>query len=108
MMDILMEMLVSFITVLSFIIFVIASIYLISSMIYIMKENRNNDSYEVIEETKEIYDECIVYRAIIVLRDEKIEVEVDYYEIDNTIVEVKSKDGKVYIADIKNVLLMSE
>ncbi|XZM35182.1 hypothetical protein ACSXAY_17260 (plasmid) [Clostridium perfringens] len=56
MMDILMEMLLPFMIILAFILGVIASVYLIWMIICIMKEKRNNDSYEVIEETKERYD----------------------------------------------------
>lgn len=33
--------------------------------------------------------------------DKNIEVEVDDYEIDDTIAEIESKDGKVYITDTK-------
>lgn len=44
-----------------------------------------------------------VYRAIIAIGDKNIEVEVDDYEIDDTIAEIASKDGKVYITDIKKV-----
>ncbi|MCR1953106.1 hypothetical protein NSA50_19105 [Clostridium sp. DSM 100503] len=107
MMYILIEMLRPLMLLLLFIMFVITVAYVSWLMIGSMKEKRNNDNYKVIEEAEEIYNEFTVYRAIIVVRDEKIEVEVDYYEIDNTIAEIKSKDGKVYITDIKNVLLMS-
>lgn len=48
-------------------------------------------------------------KAIIVIGDEKIEVEVDSWkDYDDTTVQIKTKDGKVYLTDIKNVLLMSE
>lgn len=108
MMDILMEMLMPFMIILSFIFFVIASVYLILMIICIMKEKWNNDSYEVIEETKESYDESKVYRAIITIGNEKIEIEVDDYDIEDTIIKIETKDEKLYLTDIKNVLLISE
>lgn len=85
MVDIVMERLMPWIVMaVSFIIFVIASV------------KRNNESYDVVQ------------RAIIVLVDEKIEIEVDNYDIDDNIVEIKSIDGRVFITNIKNVLFMSE
>lgn len=108
MMDILMEMLLPFMIILSFIFFVIASVYLILMIICIMKEKRKNDSYEVIEKTKESYDESTVYRAIITIGNEKIEIEVDDYDIEDTIIKIETKDEKLYLTDIKNVLLISE
>ncbi|MGU8487744.1 hypothetical protein ACV3OC_13040 [Clostridium perfringens] len=115
MMDILMEMLLPFMIILSFIFFVIASVYLIwmiicimKVIICIMKEKWNNDSYEVIEETKESYDESTGYRAIITIGNEKIEIEVDDYDIEDTIIKIETKDEKLYLTDIKNVLLISE
>lgn len=108
MMDILMEMLMPLMIILSFIIFVIASVYLIWLMICVMKGKRNNDRYEVIEETKESYDESTVCRAIIVLGDREIKVEVDCYEIDYNIIKITDKYGEVYLTYTKNVLLTSE
>ncbi|MGU8439124.1 hypothetical protein ACV3OB_17620, partial [Clostridium perfringens] len=67
-----------------------------------MKEKRNNDSYKVIEETKESYDESTVYRAIIVLGDREIKVEVDDYDIEDNIIKIETKDEKLYLTDIKN------
>ncbi|CAM2079721.1 MAG: hypothetical protein NSGCLCUN01_03949 [uncultured Clostridium sp.] len=69
-----------------------------------VEEERNNNV--IYDEPKE--DEDKVQRAIIVLGDEKIEIEVDNYDIDDNIVEIESVDGRVFITDIKNVLLMSE
>lgn len=106
-MDILMKILMPFMTRLSFIFFVIASVYLIWMMICRMKEKRNY-SYEVIEKTKESYDESTVYRAIITIGNEKIEIEVDDYDIEDTIIKIETKDEKLYLTDIKNVLLISE
>ncbi|XZM35330.1 hypothetical protein ACSXAY_18400 (plasmid) [Clostridium perfringens] len=108
MMDILMEMLLPFMIILAFILGVIASVYLIWMIICSMKEKRNNDSYEVIEETKERYDESTFCRAIIVLGDREIKVEVDCYEIDYNIIKITDKYGEVYLTYTKNVLLTSE
>ena len=48
-------------------------------------------------------------KAIIVIGDERIEVEIDSWkDYDDTTVQIKAKDGKVYLTDIKNVLMISE
>lgn len=48
-------------------------------------------------------------KAIIVIGDEKIEVDVDSWkDYEDTTVQIKTKDGKVYLTDIKNVLMVSE
>ena len=73
------------------------------TVIELEEKRRNND---VCNESKEY--EYKVQRAIIVLGNEKIEVEVVDYESEENIVEIQSIDGKVYITDIKNVLLMGE
>ncbi|MCX0356276.1 hypothetical protein LI064_17380 [Clostridium perfringens] len=49
----------------------------------------------------------IIQKAIITIGNEKIEVEVDYYEINYNIIKVKEKDGELYVTDLKNVLLSS-
>lgn len=96
MVDIAMEMLMPWsVIAVSFIIFVIASVNLICVLIERRKEKRNNEIYDGVQ------------RAIIVLLDERIEVEVDNYDIDGNIVEIKSIGGRVFITNIKNVLLMS-
>ncbi|CAM2078958.1 MAG: Lipoprotein [uncultured Clostridium sp.] len=97
MVDIAMEMLMPWIVMaVSFIIFVIVSVNLICLLIGRRKAKKNDESYDRVQ------------RAIIVLGNEKIEVEVVDYEIEENIVEIQSIDGKVYITDIKNVLLMGE
>lgn len=108
MMDTLIGMLTPFMIRLSFIIFVISIVYLIWLMIFSMKEKRNNDSYKVIEETKESYNESTVYRAIIVLGDREIKVEVDDYDIEDNIIKIETKDENLYLTDIKNVVLISD
>ena len=96
MVDIAMEMLMPWrVIAVSFIIFVIASVNLICVLIERRKEKRNNEIYDGVQ------------RAIIVLLDERIEVEVDNYDIEDNIVEIKSIDGRVFITNIKNVLLMN-
>ncbi|KXA13367.1 hypothetical protein [Clostridium perfringens] len=62
----------------------------------------------MIEETKESYDESTVYRAIIVLGDREIKVEVDDYDIEDNIIQIETKDEKLYLTDIKNVVLISD
>ena len=59
---------------------------------------------------KQVFDTSWSFtKAIIVIGDEKIEVEVDSWkDYDDTTVQIKTKDGKVYLTDIKNVLFMSE
>lgn len=48
-------------------------------------------------------------KAIIIIGDEKIEVEVDSWkDYEDTTVQIKTKDGKVYLTDIKNVLMIKE
>lgn len=73
------------------------------TVIELEEKRRNND---VCNEPKE--DEYKVKRAIIVLGDGIIEVEVDNYDIEYNIVEIKSIDGRIFVTDIKNVLLISE
>lgn len=49
-------------------------------------------------------------KAIILIGDEKIEVDVESwkdFDTDTTI-QIKDKNGAVYLTDIKNVLLMNE
>lgn len=48
-------------------------------------------------------------KAIILIGDERIEVEIDSWkDYDDTTVQIKAKDGKVYLTDIKNVLMIRE
>lgn len=105
MINIVIESLIETTIILVFIICVVVCVCLIWRTIEDMKEKKNNGSCNVIEESEDI---CNEWRAIIVLGDEKIEIEVDNYDIDDNIVEIESVDGRVFITDIKNVLLMSE
>lgn len=48
-------------------------------------------------------------KALIVIGDEQIEVDIDSWkDFDDTTVQIKSKDGKVYLTDIKNILMIKE
>lgn len=48
-------------------------------------------------------------KAIIILGEERLEVEVDSWkDYDDTTIQIKTKDGKVYLTDVKNVLLIKE
>ncbi len=60
--------------------------------------------------TKELFDTSWeIEKATILLGDEQIEVEVENWgNYDNSIVKIKSKDGNIYITDIKNVLLIGK
>ncbi len=104
--DFVMEILAPIVMIIAFILIVICFIYLILEIVSRVKETRNNNY--ICDETKEDDDIDTIQRAIIVIGDGKIEIDVDYYEIDDTTVEIESKDGKVYMTDIKKVLLMSE
>ena len=104
MMNFCFEILVPIIIIIATILIVGLFIAFIASVIGAIKKEENNN--EVCNEPKS--DEYKVRRAIIVLGNEKIEVEVDNYDIEDNIVEIESIDGKVFITDIKNVLLISE
>ena len=48
-------------------------------------------------------------KAIIIIGEERIEVEVESWkDYEDTTVQIKTKDGKVYLTDIKNVLMIKE
>ena len=48
-------------------------------------------------------------RAIIILGDEKIEVQVESWkDYEDTNIQIKTKDGKIYLTDVKNVLMIKE
>mgnify|MGYP006070823643 CR=1 FL=1 len=99
------EILAPIIMIIAFILIVALFIAFIVNVLGAMKKEEENNN-DVCNEPKE--DEYRVQRAIIVLGDEKIEIEVDNYDIDDNIVEIESIEGRVFITDIKNVLLISE
>lgn len=48
-------------------------------------------------------------KAIITIGYEQIEIEIESWkDYDDTSVQVKAKDGRVYLTDIKNVVLIKE
>lgn len=53
-------------------------------------------------------DDDTFQKAIIFIGNEKIEIDVDYCYIDDSTTRIESKDGKVYLTDIKNVVLISD
>ncbi|MGU9008008.1 hypothetical protein ACV3YZ_14645 [Clostridium perfringens] len=53
-------------------------------------------------------DDDTFQKAIIFIGNEKIEIDIDYFYIDDSTTRIESKDGKVYITDIKNVVLISD
>lgn len=47
--------------------------------------------------------------AIILFGEDKIEVEISSWkDYDDTTIQIKSKDGRVYLTDVKNVLMIKE
>ncbi len=111
MMDSCMEIFAPIVLMIAFILLIIILVCSIWEYCSRVKNLRNNKY--ISDESKEDEDSDnedidAVERAIIVIGNEKIEVDIDYYDIDDTTVEIESKDGKVYITDIKNVLLISE
>ena len=105
MMNFCIEILAPIIILIAFILIVGLFIAFIVNVIGAMKKEEENNNV-VCNEDKA--DEYKVQRAIIVLGDETIEIEVDNYDIEDNIVEIKSIDGRVFITDAKNVLLMSD
>lgn len=63
------------------------------------KNNNDDEDYE---------DDDTFQKAIIFIGNEKIEIDVDYCYIDDSTTRIESKDGKVYLTDIKNVVLISD
>ena len=48
-------------------------------------------------------------KAIIIIGEERIEVEVESWkDYEDTTVQIKTKDSKIYLTDIKNVLMIKE
>ncbi|MGG5462914.1 hypothetical protein [Clostridium sp. B9] len=66
-----------------------------------LNSKKNNTDYEDDEE-----DDDTFQKAIIFIGNEKIEIDVDYCYVDDSTTRIESTDGKVYLTDIKNVLLI--
>ncbi|EGT0001057.1 hypothetical protein I9Y31_003402 [Clostridium perfringens] len=100
-----MEILIILCTILSAMAMII-SIIAMSTLKYLdtSKETSKNNIYdEVVEDSDDT-----IQKAIIILGDRKIEVEVDCYEIDYNSIKITDKYGEVYLTYTKNVLLTSE
>lgn len=100
-----MEILIILCTILSAMAMII-SIIAMSTLKYLdtSKETSKNNIYdEVVEDSDDT-----IQKAIIILGDRKMEVEVDFYEIDYNIIKITDKYGEVYLTYTKNVLLTSE
>ncbi|MGU8770598.1 hypothetical protein ACV3RY_15330 [Clostridium perfringens] len=65
------------------------------------KKNNTDD-----EDNEE--DDDTFQKAIIFIGNEKVEIDVDYCYVDDSTTRIESKDGKVYLTDTKNVLLISD
>ncbi|MCX0386830.1 hypothetical protein [Clostridium perfringens] len=100
-----MEILVILCTIISAMAMII-SIIAMSTLKYLdnSKETSKNNVYdEVVEDRDDTFQ-----KAIIFIGNEKIEIDVDYCYIDDATTRIESKDGKVYLTDIKNVVLISD
>ena len=86
----------------SYMIYILVILYLDG-----MTRFKSHNKCEGEEEECEDDEWDIFQKAIIVIGDAKIEIEVDYYEIDCNIIKVKGKEGELYVTDLKNVLLSS-
>ena len=64
---------------------------------------KNNTDDEDNEEDDDTFQKAIIY-----IGNEKIEIDFDYFYIDDSNTRIESKDGKVYLTDIKNVVLISD
>ncbi|EGT0000545.1 hypothetical protein I9Y31_002856 [Clostridium perfringens] len=102
--DTLMEMIMPMGLIVAF----IAMIYILVILcLYCMTRFKSHNECEGEEEECEDDEWDMLQKAIIVIGDAKIEIEVDYYEIDCNIINIKGKDGEFYVTDLKNVLLNS-
>ncbi|WP_419867643.1 hypothetical protein ACSXBQ_09295 [Clostridium perfringens] len=100
-----MEILVILCTIISAMAMII-SIIAMSTLKYLdnSKETSKNNVYdEVVEDRDDTFQ-----KAIIFIGNEKVEIDVDYCYIDDSTTRIESKDGKVYLTDIKNVVLISD
>lgn len=59
---------------------------------------------------KQLFDTTWKYdKAIIVLGEERFEVQIESWtDYDDTTVQIKSKNGQVYLTDMKNVIMFRE
>lgn len=86
----------------------IISIIAMSTLKYLDNSKETSKNSNLYDEAVEDNEVDIVQKAIIMLGDEKIEIEVDCYEINYNIIKITDKYGEVYLTYTKNVLLTSE
>ncbi|MDU7068902.1 MAG: hypothetical protein E6343_13145 [Clostridium perfringens] len=101
-----MEILIILCTIISAMAMII-SIIAMSTLKYLYNSKETSKNSNLYDEAVEDNEVDIVQKAIIMLGDEKIEVEVDCYEIDYNIIKITDKYGEVYLTYTKNVLLTS-
>lgn len=101
-----MEILIILCTIISAMAMII-SIIAMSTLKYLDNSKETSKNSNLYDEAVEDNEVDIVQKAIIMLGDEKIEVEVDCYEIDYNIIKITDKYGEVYLTYTKNVLLTS-
>lgn len=89
-------------TMIAVISMIISIITLNYEKVYYSNETKNNTD----DEDKE--DDDTFQKAIILIGNEKVEIDVDYCYVDDSTTRIESKDGKVYLTDTKNVLLISD
>ncbi|MDU0868259.1 MAG: hypothetical protein E7B05_14680 [Clostridium perfringens] len=89
-------------TIIAVISMIISIITLNYEKVYYSNETKNNTDYEDKE------DDDTFQKAIILIGNEKVEIDVDYCYVDDYTTRIESKDGKVYLTDTKNVLLISD
>ncbi|WP_283684999.1 hypothetical protein [Clostridium perfringens] len=102
--DNLMEMLKPIVLIVAFITLIYTLVILVLDDV---KKFRKHNECKVEEEECEDDEWDMIQKAIIAIGDAKIEIEVDYYEIDCNIINIKGKDGELYVTDLNNVLLSS-
>ena len=102
-----MEILIILCTILSAMAMII-SIIAMSTLKYLDNSKETSKNSNLYDEAVEDNEVDIVQKAIIMLGDEKIEIEVDCYEINYNIIKITDKYGEVYLTYTKNVLLTSE
>lgn len=89
-------------TMIAVISMIISIITLNYEKVYYSNETKNNTD----DEDKE--DDDTFQKAIIFIGNEKVEIDVDYCYVDDYTTRIESKDGKIYLTDTKNVLLISD
>ncbi|MFH5911275.1 hypothetical protein [Clostridium perfringens] len=105
-MDILIFNIDNLIEIIKRIVLIVAIIGIIYSFVKLFLDNKEKSEDNNLDE--EIENDYEIQKAIIMIGDEKIKIEVDDYDIEDTIIKIETKDEKLYLTDIKNVLLISE